>query len=71
VTCSAGRPKLTIQGLRHTHAAAAREAGIEIGIISKNMGHANVAITEDIYANITSSVMEDVAQKIVSKLFGK
>jgi hypothetical protein len=35
------------------------------------MRHANVAITEDIYANITSSIMEDVAQKIVSKLFGK
>ena len=41
-----GMPHLTPHGLRHQYATAAREAGIEMGIISKNMGHASVAITE-------------------------
>ena len=41
-----------------------------MGIISKNMGHASVAITEDIYAHITSSVMEKATQKIERQLFG-
>ena len=66
-----GMPHLTPHGLRHQYATAAREAGIEMGIISKNMGHASVAITEDIYAHITSSVMEAAAKKIESRLFGE
>tara|TARA_Y100000780_G_C13505527_1_gene347844 strand:+ start:232 stop:549 length:318 start_codon:yes stop_codon:yes gene_type:complete len=66
-----GMPHLTPHGLRHQYATAAREAGIEMGIISKNMGHASVAITEDIYAHVTSSVLEEAAIKIESKLFGE
>ena len=62
--------QLTPHGLRHQYATAAREAGVEMGIISKNMGHASVAITEDIYAHITSNVMEEAAIKIERQLFG-
>ena len=51
-------PHLTPHGLRHQYATAAREAGISMGIISKNMGHASVAITADIYAHLTSNAME-------------
>ena len=64
-----GMPHLTPHGLRHQYATAAREAGIEMDIISKNMGHASVAITSDIYAQLTSSVMEEVAKRIESRLF--
>jgi integrase len=31
-------------GLRHTHAAQLREEGIDIGIISKQLGHASIAM---------------------------
>jgi integrase len=65
-----GVPHLTPHGLRHQYATAAREAGIEMGIISKNMGHASVAITEDIYAHVTANVMEEAALKIERQLFG-
>ena len=50
---------------------AALEAGIDMDIISKNMGHASVAITADIYAHLTSDVMEEAAKKIESRLFGE
>jgi len=66
-----GVPHLTPHGLRHQYATAAREAGVDMGIISRNMGHASVAITEDIYAHVTASVMEEAAPKIESKLFGE
>ena len=66
-----GMPHLTPHGLRHQYATAAREEGIEMDIISKNMGHASVAITEDIYAHVTSNVMEEAAKKIESRLFGE
>lgn len=32
-------------GLRHTHAAELRAEGIEIGLISKQLGHSNIATT--------------------------
>ena len=66
-----GVAHLTPHGLRHQYATAARGAGIEMDIISKNMGHASVAITADIYAHLTSNVMEEAAQKIESRLFGE
>ena len=66
-----GMPHLTPHGLRHQYATAAREEGIEMDIISKNMGHASVAITADIYAHLTSNVMEEAAKKIESRLFGE
>ena len=66
-----GMPHLTPHGLRHQYATAAREEGIEMDIISKNMGHASVAITADIYAHLTSNVMEEAAKKLESRLFGK
>tara|TARA_B100000809_G_C14666756_1_gene361667 strand:- start:13 stop:171 length:159 start_codon:yes stop_codon:yes gene_type:complete len=40
----------------------AREEGNEMDIISKNMGQASVAITADIYAHLTSNVMEEAAE---------
>ena len=39
-------------------------------VISKNIGHASVAITNDISAHLTHEVMEDAAQKTVGRLFG-
>ena len=59
------------KGLRHQYAKAAREMGLDMDVISKNLGHDSVAITNDIYAHLTPEVMEDAAQKIVSKLFGE
>ena len=70
--CSVNTSSLRLQLLLGVSSAtAAREAGIEMGIISRNMGHASVAITEDIYAHITSNVLEEAALKIENQLFGE
>ena len=53
------------------HDTASRGAGIEMDIISKTMEHASVAVTEDIYAQITSSIMEEAAQKSRTNFFRK
>jgi integrase len=58
-------------GLRHQYATGAREMGLDMDVISKNLGHASVAITNDKYAHLTPQVMEDAAQKIVGRLFGE
>ena len=66
-----GVAHLTPHGLRHQFATAAREMGIDMDVISKNLGHASVAITNDIYAHLTPEVMEEAAKKIESRLFGE
>ena len=62
---------MTPHGLRHQYATAAREMGLEMDVISKNLRHVSVAITNDIYAHLTPQVMEDGAQKIVGRLVGE
>ena len=32
-------------GLRHTHAAELREEGVDIGVISKQLGHSDISTT--------------------------
>ena len=66
-----GMPHLKPHSLRHQYATSDGEREIEMNIISKNMGDASVGIKEDIYAHITSSVMEVAAQKIENNVFGK
>ena len=62
---------MTPHGLRHQYDTAAREMDLDMDVIFKNLGHARVALTNDIYAHLTSEVMERAAQKIVGKLFGE
>ena len=66
-----GVPHLTPHGLRHQYATAAREAGVEMDVVSKNLGHASVAITNDIYAHLTPEVRDEAAIKIERQLFGR
>jgi len=39
------RKRVHAHGLRHTHAAELRAEGVEVGIISKQLGHASIATT--------------------------
>jgi len=66
-----GVPHWAPHGLRHQYATAARQIGLDMDVISKNLGHASVAIINDIYAHLTPEVMEDAARKIVGRLFGR
>ena len=63
-----GMPHLTPHGLRHQYATVAREAGIEMDIISKNMGHASVATTMDIYSHVLPDMQEKAALAIDAAL---
>ena len=45
VLASAGLPKLTIHGLRHTHATILLEQGVNPKVVSERLGHASVATT--------------------------
>jgi integrase len=47
-----GLPAIGVQGLRHTYATAALRAGVSPEVLSKRLGHADVAITLGIYAHV-------------------
>jgi integrase len=52
-------------GLRHTHAAELRAEGIDIGIISKQLGHTSIATTIRYLDHIAPrAVVEAVAGRV-------
>lgn len=54
-----GLPNINIHGLRHTYATRLLELGEPIQSISKLLGHANVELTQGIYAHVMDSLKED------------
>lgn len=51
LSAETGLPALTPHELRHTYGTVLRERGVDIYTISRVMGHASVAITEQIYVH--------------------
>jgi integrase len=47
-----GFPEVTFHGLRHTHASQLIDAGIDIVMISKRLGHSKPDITLRVYAHL-------------------
>lgn len=50
-------------GLRHTHAAELRQEGVDIGVISKQLGHSNIATTARYLDHIAPQVVVEAMQK--------
>jgi site-specific recombinase XerD len=50
-------------GLRHTHAAELRQEGVDIGVISKQLGHSSIATTARYLDHIAPQVVVDAMQK--------
>ncbi len=48
---AAGLPRVGIHGLRHTWATLALRAGVPVKVVSERIGHADPAITMQIYAH--------------------
>jgi integrase len=53
------KPIVTFHGLRHTAAARAFARGVPLLTISRQLGHANPAITAKIYAHLHSDTQLD------------
>jgi integrase len=64
---SYGLPRLTLHGLRHTWATLALEQGVHPRVVQERLGHANIAITLDIYSHV-SPILHDEAAELVARL---
>lgn len=55
--------RITIHGLRHTHASLLFEAGASIKEVQERLGHSDIKMTMNIYTHVTNTVKEQTAQK--------
>ena len=50
-----GLPNVTMHGLRHTYASLLHSQGVDMAMISAELGHSNLATTMNIYTHILNS----------------
>jgi hypothetical protein len=60
----AGLPNLTLHGLRHTYATASLRAGVPVKVVSERLGHANTAITSDLYQHVLKAMDAEAANTV-------
>ncbi len=59
-----GLPPIKLHEGRHTAASLALEAGLDIKIVSDQLGHATTRITHDLYQHVRRAVHGDAAEKV-------
>ncbi|WP_243198128.1 tyrosine-type recombinase/integrase [Weissella diestrammenae] len=58
--------RITIHGLRHTHASYLLSQGIDIQYVSERLGHADVNITMSVYAHLLNKRRIEENDKTIS-----
>lgn len=71
LAAEAGLPVIKFHAARHTAATLALEAGIDIKIVSEQLGHSTTRITQDLYQHVRHQVHVDSAEKVIGLLSGR
>lgn len=58
--------RISVHGLRHTHASLLFEAGASIKEVQHRLGHANIKMTMDVYTHVTRQSRDDFAEKFAN-----
>lgn len=61
-------PRLTLKGLRHTHATLLLEAGTPAKVVQERLGHADIATTMNIYSHVTPTMQRSAADRFAELL---
>ncbi len=64
----AGLPVIKLHEARHTAASLGLEAGLDIKVVSDQLGHSTTRITHDLYQHVRQAVHDDAAEKVVALL---
>ena len=68
---AAGLPVIKFHAARHTAATLALEAGTDIRIVSKMLGHSTTGVTQDLYQHVRVQLQIDAAETAVELLSGR
>jgi integrase len=61
----AGLPSSTrLHDLRHTHATLMWAQGVPVKVVSVRLGHANIAITLQVYGHLLPNMQEEAARTL-------
>lgn len=64
----AGLPPIKLHEGRHTAATLRLEAGVEIKVVSEQMGHSKTAITQDLYQHVRRAMLDKATEAVVRLL---
>ena len=67
---AAGLPAIRLHDVRHSYATAALAAGIPAKVVSERLGHANIAITLDVYSHVIPGMDAQAANAVASLILG-
>ncbi len=70
LVAAAGLPALTMHGLRHSYATAGLAGGVDLKVMSERLGHANVAITADLYTHVLPAMDAAAAAAVAGLILG-
>lgn len=68
IAVEAGLPVITLHMGRHTAASLALEAGIDIKVVSEQLGHSTTVITQNLYQHVRRAVHDGAAEAVVALL---
>jgi len=63
-----GVRRIRLHDVRHTHATLLLEAGVDISVVSRRLGHADVGFTARVYAHVTAHLQFDAAARLSAYL---
>jgi integrase len=61
---SAAAPHQRFHDLRHAFATLALEAGEDLAVVSRILGHSTLATSADVYAHLTPAMLDRAAERM-------
>lgn len=63
-------PTIRLHDLRHTWATLALEAGVDVAVVSKQLGHSSPVVTWNTYQHVRKGPQSDAAQRVADSIYG-
>jgi integrase len=63
-----GLPRVRLHDLRHSHATHLLTANVHPKIVQERLGHANIAMTMDLYTHVLPGMQDEAANRIDAAL---
>jgi integrase len=62
--------RVTLKGLRHTHATLLLELGVHPKVVQERLGHSTIATTMNIYSHVTPTMGRAVIDQLAQDISG-